>query len=141
MPIIKTTILGSQFEINYEEREYDKLVNLIDSFKKRLNEFPNDGRTSNNFIFFLAALKIEDELEELKNLYNKSKDQHNTISDQKLIIEKLKKETILLKDKIKELESKKRFEESEFSKTYENISQLEDEIEIIKRKIKEALNE
>ena len=91
--------------------------------------------------FFLAALKIEDELEELKNLYNKSKDQHNTISDQKLIIEKLKKETILLNDKIKELESKKRFEESEFSKTYENISQLKNEIEIIKRKIKEALNE
>tara|TARA_B100001540_G_C15668533_1_gene579005 strand:+ start:186 stop:611 length:426 start_codon:yes stop_codon:yes gene_type:complete len=141
MPIIKTKILGSQFEINYEEKEYDKLINLINNFKKRLSEFPNDGRTSNNFIIFLTALKIEDELEELKKLNNKSKDQQNIVEDQNLIIEKLKKEIVLLNDNIKQLESNKRSEESDFSKTYENISQLESEIEIIKRKIKTALDE
>ena len=32
MPILKVEILGSKIEINYEEKEYDKLINLINKF-------------------------------------------------------------------------------------------------------------
>ena len=61
MPILKTKILGSQIEINFEESEREKLQHLISNFKKRLNEFPdNNGRISTNTILFLAALKAED---------------------------------------------------------------------------------
>ena len=66
MPILKTEILGTDIEINYEKNEYDKLNNLIEKFKIRLSQFPNDGRASSNQILFLAALKIEDELETIK---------------------------------------------------------------------------
>ena len=66
MPILKTEILGTNIEINYEKNEYDKLNNLIEKFKLRLSQFPNDGRASSNQILFLAALKTEDELEAMK---------------------------------------------------------------------------
>ncbi len=66
MPILKTEILGIELEISYEKNDYDKLNHLIEKFKKRLSEFPNDGRASSNQILFLAALKIEDELETMK---------------------------------------------------------------------------
>ena len=66
MPILKTEILGIELEISYEKNDYDKLNHLIAKFKKRLSQFPNDGRASSNQILFLAALKIEDELETIK---------------------------------------------------------------------------
>jgi Cell division protein ZapA. len=66
MPVLKTEILGIELEINYEKKDYDKLNDLIEKFKKRLSEFPNDGRASSSQILFLAALKTEDELETMK---------------------------------------------------------------------------
>ena len=66
MPILKTEILGSQIEINYQEDEYNKLKKLISSYKKRLNDFSNNGKVSRNTIFFLCSLKVEDELNEIK---------------------------------------------------------------------------
>ena len=66
MPILKTEILGIELEISYEKNDYDKLNHLIAKFKKRLSQFPNDGRASSNQILFLAALKTEDELETMK---------------------------------------------------------------------------
>ena len=141
MPIIKTEILGSKFEINYQEEEYEKLLNLIDNFKKRLNEFPNDGRTNNNSIIFLTALKIEDELDEIKRLYEKNKNQNKKLDDQKVIIENLKKEIILLNDSIQNINSKKLSEDNDYSKSLNDILKLENEIELIKKKIKEAINE
>tara|TARA_Y100001970_G_scaffold293020_1_gene437245 strand:+ start:1742 stop:2167 length:426 start_codon:yes stop_codon:yes gene_type:complete len=141
MPIIKTEILGSKVEINYEEKEHKKLLDLISNFKDRLKEFPNNGRISNNSIIFLAALKAEDELLETKNLYDESKKKYKTIEDQKNTIENLKKEIILLKDNIKSLETKNLTEGNDYSKAFESISKLEEEIELIKNKIKETINE
>ena len=66
MPILKTEILGLEIEISYEKKDYDKLIHLIEKFKKRLSQFSNDGRASSNQILFLAALKTEDELETMK---------------------------------------------------------------------------
>ena len=57
MPILKTEILGSAFEINYEDGEKDKLEEIIKSFKLRLLEFENlYGKVSDIKLIFLAAL-------------------------------------------------------------------------------------
>ena len=93
MPILKTEILGSQIEINFEESEREKLQYLISNFKQRLNEFPeNNGRISTNTILFLAALKAEDQLVEIESIVDKNKEYKNTAIKQKNIIEKLTKE-------------------------------------------------
>ncbi len=141
MPIIKTEILGSRLEINYEEKEYEKLINLINNFKTRLKDFPNNGRVNSSSIIFLAAIKAEDELLEIKNLLNESKTENKKIEEQKIIIEKLKKQIILLNDNIQNINSKKLSANNDNSEALINISKLEEEIEFIKNKIKETLNE
>ena len=46
MPILKTEILGSQIEINYQEDEYNKLKKLISSYKKKYSIFLHNGCAS-----------------------------------------------------------------------------------------------
>ena len=41
MPIHKTEILGSLIEINYEEKEKNKLIKIIDQFKKDCLDLKN----------------------------------------------------------------------------------------------------
>ena len=41
MPKIKTEILGSSVEINYEETEKDRLQKIIKNFNDRLLDFKN----------------------------------------------------------------------------------------------------
>ena len=63
MPIIKTEILGSPIEINYEESEKDKLIKIIEKFNNRLLDFENlRGKISDKKILILAALKAEDQI-------------------------------------------------------------------------------
>ena len=94
MPILEINILGSKIEIDYQENEKEKLIYLIEQFKLRLAELENlKVRFADNKIIFLATLKAEDTIYELKK----------TIQDQKKIINSsnVKKEKI--DDKIKEI--------------------------------------
>ena len=123
MPILKTEILGTYIEINYAKNEYDKLNNLIEKFKLRLSQFPNDGRASSNQILFLAALKTEDELETIK----------------KQIDVEANKEIILLKKELEKIKS------SSISSTQDNtsaileIKKLEKITKLIQDRIKESV--
>ena len=68
MPTLKTEILGSPIEINYEESEKDKLIKIVERFNDRLLDFDNlRGKISDKKILILAALKAEDQIIE-KNL-------------------------------------------------------------------------
>ncbi|HJL58079.1 MAG TPA: cell division protein ZapA, partial [Alphaproteobacteria bacterium] len=63
MPTLKTEILGSPIEINYEESEKDKLIKIIEKFNDRLLDFENlRGKISDKKIIILAALKAEDQI-------------------------------------------------------------------------------
>ena len=109
MPILKTKILGSQIEIQYDLSEHDKLLNLIESQKKRIDEFPIEGKISNISIIFLSALKVEDELSELKNtLEDKNKQnieyQNNILRKEEKILN-LSEKINIHKDLIKEKEN------------------------------------
>ena len=63
MPTLKTEILGSPIEINYEESEKEKLIKIIEKFNDRLLDFENlRGKISDKKILILAALKAEDQI-------------------------------------------------------------------------------
>ena len=63
MPTLKTEILGSLIEINYEKSEKDKLIKIIEKFNDRLLDFENlRGKISDKKILILAALKAEDQI-------------------------------------------------------------------------------
>ena len=136
MPTLKTEILGSIIEINYQEAEKEKLERLISKLSRRISEFNhNIGQISDSKIIFLAALKAEDHLEEIENLLEKRDKEKKINDDQKNIINNLTKEIISLKDQISKLEShKSSYEEIDF-KTLKNINTIEDHLDKILHKI------
>ena len=136
MPTLKTEILGSIIEINYQEAEKEKLERLISKLSRRISEFNhNIGQISDSKIIFLAALKAEDHLEEIQYLLEKKDKEKKINDDQKNIINNLTKEIISLKDQISKLEShKSSYEEIDF-KTLKNINTIEDHLDKILHKI------
>ena len=142
MPILKTEILGSIIEINYEEKELKQLLKLIESFKIRLNEFANNGKFSSNSIIFLSALKTEDSLEEMKKLLNET-DKENikfkkNITELKIIIEKSNKEIILLKEQLNLLDIENLKNNKDNSLILEEINLLENKINLLNKKISDS---
>jgi len=139
MSVFKVEILGSQIEINYEVDEREKLISLIENFKKRLSDFPNNERVSSNTIIFLAALKAEDQLAELKIVADKDKFNLEKIDNQDILIEKLNKEAALHQKKLKELNLLNIYEKNSSTNAVERISKLEKTLESIQKKIKDSI--
>ena len=135
MAILKIEILNSQIEINYEVSEREKLISLIESFKKRLSEFPPNDRVTSNAIIFLAALKAEDRLVELKIEAGKNKTNLEKINKQDIIIEKLNYQVVLLQDQLKELNLSNIYEKKVISNAEEKINKFEKILESIQKKI------
>ena len=138
MPIIKTNILGSDIDINYNVSDHKKLVDLIESFKRRLEEFNPNGRISNYKLIFMAALKAEDQILELKKLNEEIQKDIAELNNQKIVNEKLNNEIILLKDKIKELNIKNISEIKNNNLIEEEINALNKINTLIKNKIKDS---
>ena len=135
MAILKVEILGSQIEINYEINEREKLISLIENFKKRFSDFPSNVRANNNTIIFLAALKAEDQLVELKIKADKDKANLELMNKQVGIIEKLNNEITLLQDQLKELNLSNIREKKISSNAEKSIDRFEKILVSIQKKI------
>ena len=98
MPTLKTEILGSLIEINYEESEKDKLIKIIEKFNDRLLDFENlRGKISDKKILILAALKAEDQI--IDKTLTKEKEEEIINNQKKAInINDITQEIIQLKD-------------------------------------------
>ena len=135
MPTLKTEILGSPIEINYQESEKDKLIKIIEKFNHRLLDFENlRGKISDKKILILAALKAEDQI--IDKSLTKEKETEIINNQKKAInINDITQEIIQLKDiesklsdensKLKNLISKAF---SELDKMEKNIIDLTDKI-------------
>tara|TARA_B100000745_G_scaffold104119_1_gene66520 strand:+ start:32 stop:457 length:426 start_codon:yes stop_codon:yes gene_type:complete len=135
MPTLKTEILGSPIEINYEESEKDKLIKIVERFNDRLLDFDNlRGKISDKKILILAALKAEDQIIE-KNLTKEKEEEIINNKKKEININDITQEIIQLKDiesklsdensKLKNLISKAF---SELDKMEKNIIDLTDKI-------------
>ena len=98
MPTLKTEILGSLIEINYEKSEKDKLIKIIEKFNDRLLDFENlRGKISDKKILILAALKAEDQI--IDKTLTKEKEEEIINNQKKAInINDITQEIIQLKD-------------------------------------------
>ena len=139
MKTLKIEILGFAFNINYEDDEKDKLLSLIENFKNRLIENPENIRVSAMSKILLAALKTEDLLEESKQKLDKNKLDANIFSEQKIIIDKLNKEVFSLEDQLNKLYLSNLSEKNNQSIASEKISELQNLIESTQVKIKDCL--
>ena len=128
MPTLKTEILGSSIEINYEESEKDKLIKIIEKFNDRLLDFDNlRGKISDKKILILAALKAEDQI--IDKSLTKGKETEIINNKKKEInINDITQEIIQLKD----IESKLNVENSKLknliSKAFSDVDKMEKNI-------------
>ena len=128
MPTLKTEILGSPIEINYEESEKEKLIKIIEKFNDRLLDFENlRGKISDRKILILAALKAEDQI--IDRSFTKEKETEIINNKKKEInINDITQEIIQLKD----TESKLNDENSELknliSKAFNELDKMEKKI-------------
>ena len=135
MPTLKTEILGSPIEINYEEFEKDKLIKIIEKFNDRLLDFENfRGKISDKKILILAALKAEDQIidrsltkeKETEILNNKKKEINiNDITQEIIQLKDIESKLNVENRKLKNLISKAF---SELDKMEKNIIDLTDKI-------------
>ncbi len=135
MPTLKTEILGSPIEINYQESEKDKLIKIIEKFNNRLLDFENlRGQISDKKILILAALKAEDQI--IDNSLKKEKETEIINNKKKEInINDITQEIIQLKD----IESKLSDENSKLkhliSKAFSELDKMEKNIVDLTNKI------
>ena len=128
MPTLKTEILGSSIEINYEESEKEKLIKIIEKFNDRLLDFENlRGKISDNKILILAALKAEDQIIE-KSLAKEKETEIIDNQKKEININDITQEIIQLKD----TESKLNIENSKLknliSKAFSELDRMEKNI-------------
>ena len=128
MPTLKTEILGSLIEINYEKSEKDKLIKIIEKFNDRLLGFENlRGKISDKKILILAALKAEDQIIE-KNLTKEKEEEIINNKKKEININDITQEIIQLKD----IESKLSDENSKLknliSKAFNELDKMEKKI-------------
>ena len=128
MPTLKTEILGSPIEINYEESEKDKLIKIVERFNDRLLDFDNlRGKISDKKILILAALKAEDQIIE-KNLTKEKEEEIINNKKKEININDITQEIIQLKD----IESKLSDENSKLknliSKAFSELDMMEKNI-------------
>ncbi len=128
MPTLKTEILGSPIEINYQESEKDKLIKIIEKFNTRLLDFENlRGKISDKKILILAALKAEDQI--IDKSLTKEKETEIINNQKKAInINDITQEIVQLKD----IERKLNIENSKLknliSKAFGELDKMEKNI-------------
>ena len=128
MPTLKTEILGSLIEINYEKSEKDKLIKIIEKFNDRLLDFENlRGKISDKKILIFAALKAEDQI--IDKTLTKEKEEEIINNQKKAInINDITQEIIQLKD----IKNKLNIENNELknliSKAFSELDNMEKNI-------------
>ncbi len=125
MPTLKTEILGSSIEINYEESEKEKLIKIIEKFNDRLLDFDNlRGKISDNKILILAALKAEDQI--IEKSLAKEKETEIIDNQKKAInINDITQEIVQLKDIERKLNVENSKLKNLISKAFNELDKME----------------
>ena len=128
MPTLKTEILGSLIEINYEESEKDKLRKIIEKFNDRLLDFENlRGKISDKKILILAALKAEDQI--IDQTLTKEKEEEIINKQKKAVnINDITQEIIQLKDIKNKLSIENNDLKNLISKAFDELDKIEKNI-------------
>tara|TARA_B100001079_G_scaffold73945_1_gene63493 strand:+ start:176 stop:598 length:423 start_codon:yes stop_codon:yes gene_type:complete len=128
MPTLKTEILGSPIEINYEESEKDKLIKIIEKFNDRLLDFENlRGKISDKKIIILAALKAEDQIIE-NSLTNEKETEIINNKKKEININDITQEIIQLKDTERKLNIENSKLKDLISKAFNELDKMEKNI-------------
>ena len=133
MPKLSTKVFNKSIDINYENKDKNKLLQHIDNFNIRLKKYENlNGKVSDIKIIILAALEIIDDLSDKEKTILENNSILKSSLNKDSEVNRLSSEIVSLKDKINLLES-------QISKNADGNDEIEKELEEI-AKILENLN-
>ena len=133
MPKLSTKVFNKSIDINYENKDKNKLLQHIDNFNIRLKKYENlNGKVSDIKIIILAALEIIDDLSDKEKTILENNSILKSSLNKDSEVNRLSSEIVSLKDKINLLES-------QISKNADGNDEIEKELEEIS-KILENLN-
>ena len=131
MPNIKFKILNKDINLSYESQEKEKLIESTTSINKKLEEYNNlIGKVSDHKILSILAIKLEEELLELKK-------ENNHFLKKIKNKEDVNKENILNKETIYNLKKELRKQEEENKILIKNIDNILTELNLIINLIKQ----
>ena len=133
MPKLSAKVFNQSIDINYENKDKNKLLQHIDNFNIRLKKYENlNGKVSDIKIIILAALEIIDDLSDKEKTILENNSILKSSLNKDSEVNRLSSEIVSLKDKINLLES-------QISKNVDGNDEIEKELEEIS-KILENLN-
>ena len=133
MPKLSAKVFNQSIDINYENKDKNKLLKNIDNFNIRLKKYENlNGKVSDIKIIILAALEIIDDLSDKEKTILENNSILKSSLNKDSEVNRLSSEIVSLKDKINLLES-------QISKNTDGNDEIEKELEEI-AKILENLN-
>ena len=133
MPKLSAKVFNQSIDINYENKDKNKLLQHIDNFNIRLKKYENlNGKVSDIKIIILAALEIIDDLSDKEKIILENNSILKSSPNRDSEVNRLSSEIVSLKDKINLLES-------QISKNADGNDEIEKELEEI-AKILENLN-
>tara|TARA_B100000579_G_scaffold353459_1_gene308184 strand:+ start:285 stop:713 length:429 start_codon:yes stop_codon:yes gene_type:complete len=133
MPKLSAKVFNQSIDINYENKDKNKLLQHIDNFNIRLKKYENlNGKVSDIKIIILAALEIIDDLSDKEKTILENNSILKSSLNKDSEVNRLSSEIVSLKDKINLLES-------QISKNADGNDEIEKELEEIS-KILENLN-
>ena len=133
MPKLSAKVFNQSIDINYENKDKNKLLQHIDNFNIRLKKYENlNGKVSDIKIIILAALEIIDDLSDKEKTILENNSILKSSLNKDSEVNRLSSEIVSLKDKINLLES-------QISKNADGNDEIEKELEEI-AKILENLN-
>tara|TARA_B100000965_G_C18938942_1_gene476411 strand:- start:58 stop:486 length:429 start_codon:yes stop_codon:yes gene_type:complete len=133
MPKLSAKVFNQSIDINYENKDKNKLLQHIDNFNIRLKKYENlNGKVSDIKIIILAALEIIDDLSDKEKTILENNSILKSSLNKDSEVNRLSSEIVSLKDKINLLES-------QISNNADGNDEIEKELEEIS-KILENLN-
>ncbi len=135
MPIYKALILNKEINVNYDEKEKEKLLEAIKLINQKLKSHNNfDGKISDSKLLSFLAIKLQAEI--------------LSQNEKKLIEVNLKhklqvsnNENIQLNDQLVQLEKENSLLEKEKKTILQELTNLQSKVEIIIRLMKKAYEE
>ena len=128
MPKLSAKVFNQSIDINYENKDKNKLLEHIDNFNIRLKKYENlNGKVSDTKIIILAALEIIDDLNDKEKIILENSSILKSSQNNDSEVNRLSSEIVSLKDKINLLESqiaKNAYGNDEIEKELEEIYKI-----------------
>lgn len=136
MPIFKTKIFNQIIDLNYQEEDKSKLLNIVDNLNEHWIKYDNlKGKVSDIKILILLTIELQDALLDLNNKSNKSNNENLNLNSKNTEIKNLTKELILHKDKINKLEAELKNSNIEFKEVNEILDDINSELKGLSKSI------